>query len=58
MMPVARIDEYIVAVRYYEADYSRQEVKEALESAAHRLAMDLDEGDGVLVQVKPKEEGK
>jgi hypothetical protein len=57
-MATARIDEFVVAVRYYEADYSRQEVKEALESAAHRLAMDLDEGDGVLVQIKPKEEAK
>jgi hypothetical protein len=57
-MATARIDEYILLVRYYPHDYSQQEVREAVEAAAARLTTDLDEGDGVLAQVKPKEEGK
>jgi hypothetical protein len=57
-MPTARIDEFTVLVRYYPADYSPGEVRSAVEQANYKIADDLDEGDGVLVQVKPKEEGQ
>jgi hypothetical protein len=54
-MPTARIDEFTVLVRYYPADYSPTEIKEAVEATNLQLVRELDEGDGVLVQVKPKE---
>jgi hypothetical protein len=54
-MPTARIDEFTVLVRYYPADYSPGEVRSAVEQANYKIADDLSEGDGVLVQVHPKE---
>jgi hypothetical protein len=57
-MATARIDEFTVLVRYYEADYSPTEIKEVVEATNLQLANELIEGNGVLVQVKPKEEGQ
>jgi hypothetical protein len=54
-MATARIDEFTVLVRYDPDDYSPGEVRSAVEQANYSIADDLDEGDGVFVQVKPEE---